>query len=195
MRFLLLSTCLVSSVCVAEASRAQGTTSSAAPVASSAPPPPATKLEAFKPAAGSLVTFGYNELGKIAGVSIDARELRDARGNIVRGVVVEVSQSQYRDETAFIDADELPELLRGIDALLALNANPTSFENFEVRYTTRGELQITAFSSSSRRAISYLIRAGRITKAQVFTDADGLRRLRAMFETAGQQLTAHSTPK
>jgi hypothetical protein len=152
----------------------------------SAPPPPATKVEAFKPAAGTLVTFGYNELGSVSGVSVDARELRDTKGNLVRGVAVEVTQSQYREERAFIDADELPELLKGIDALLGVKTNPTTFQNFEVRYTTKGELQVTAFGSAGQ--VKYAVQAGRISTAQAFVDEDGLRRLRTMFETASQQL-------
>ncbi len=158
-----------------------------APV-TSAPPPPATKVEAFKPAAGTVVTFGYNDLGSVSGISVDARELRDTKGNLVRGGAVEVTQSQYRDERAFIDSDELPELLKGIDALLGVKANPTTYKNFEVRYTTKGELQLTAFNSGDR--IRYAVQAGRITKAQAFVDEDGLRKLRTMFETASQQLGA-----
>jgi len=99
-----------------------------------------------------------------------------------------VTQSQYRDERAFIDTDELPELLKGIDALLGVKANPTTYKNFEVRYTTKGELQLTAFNSGDR--IRYAVQAGRITKAQAFVDEDGLRKLRTMFETASQQLGA-----
>jgi hypothetical protein len=148
-----------------------------------APPlPPATRLEAFKPAAGTLVTFGYNELGSVGDVSVDAREIRGAQGTSVRGVVVEVTQSQYREERAFIDTDELDELLSGIDALLAIQSNPTGFQNFEVQYTTKGELQITAFSS--RGGISYAVEAGRVTTARVFLNADNIRRLREMFAAA-----------
>ena len=39
-------------------------------------PPPATKLEAFKPAAGTIVVLGYKGLGSLPGISIDAREMR-----------------------------------------------------------------------------------------------------------------------
>lgn len=152
------------------------------------PPPPATRLEAFKPAAGTVMTLGYNDLGRVSGVSVDARELRDARGAVVRGVVVEVTQSQYREERSFVDSDELPELLKGIDALLAVKSNPTSFQNFEVRYTTKGELQLTAFNS--RGSIQYAVRAGRVTTAQAFLDEDGFRRLRAFFESASDLLGA-----
>jgi len=101
-------------------------------------------------------------------------------------VIVQVTQSEYREERSFVDTDELPELLKGIDALLSVKTNPTTYQNFEVRYTTKGELQVTAFGSAGR--INYAVQAGRITKAQAFVDEDGLRKLRTMFETASQQL-------
>src|SRR6266480_2579366 len=74
--------------------RAQGVPPSAT---AASPPslPPATKLEGFRPAAGAVVTFAYNELGRVGGflgVSVDVREMRDAHGAAVRGLVVEVRE-------------------------------------------------------------------------------------------------------
>jgi hypothetical protein len=199
-RRLLLLICFVVPGCTATPSSgsAQSATQTATPSATSSQvPAPATKLEAFRPSAGSVVTFGYNNLGNVGGVAVDAREFKDTRGTAIRGVVVEVSQSEYREERAFIDTDELPELLKGIDALLAVKANPTTYQNFEVQYTTKGELQITAFNESSGH-IGYTVRAGRITTAQAFLDDEGIKKLRAMFETARQQLQGggplHVTP-
>jgi len=160
------------------------------PGASAPPPPPATKLEAFRPEAGSVLTLGYNVLGKVNGISVEEREMRDSKGGKVRGVVVDITQGEYREERSFIDADELPELIKGIDALLAVKTNPTTFENFEVRYTTKGELQITAFSNDNQ--VRYAVQAGRVLTAQVFTDADGVRRLQTMFEKAQEQFSVVS---
>jgi hypothetical protein len=161
------------------------------PVASVAPPnlPPATKLEAFKPAAGSILTIGYTQLGKVSGVRVDVREMKDANGNTVRGLLVDVTESQYREERSFVDADEIPELLKGLDALLAVNSNPTRFEQFEVRYTTRGELEITAFNSS-QGGIQYAVEAGRTLKAQRFLGAGDMRKFRDMVQRA----SANSAP-
>jgi hypothetical protein len=158
---------------------------------SPAPLVPATRLEAFKPAAGTLVTIAYNELGGVSGVSVDVREMRGAQGARVRGMVVEVRQSQYREERAFVDADELDELLRGIDALLAVQSNPTTFQNFEVRYTTKGELRLTAFNTNGG-AINYAVQAGRVGTAQVFLNQGDMQRLRALFATAREQLSTAS---
>jgi len=171
---------------------AQATTPAAAPVAQPALAP-ATKLEAFKPAAGSVVTFAYNDLGHVGGVSVDVRELRDAHGVAVRGLVVEVYQSEYREERSFVDADEIPELLKGIDALLDVKGNPTSFENFEVRYTTRGELQLTAYNAHSND-IQYAVQTGRgVPARRTGISADDMRKLRALFQTALDKLTSMIT--
>src|SRR6266704_1394057 len=172
--------------------RAQAPAPTAPPVAQP-PLAPATKLEGFKPAAGSVVTFGYNNLGHVGGllgVSVDVREMRDAHGVAVRGLVVEVYQSQYREERSFVDADEIPELLKGIDALLDVQANPTSFENFEVRYTTRGELQLATYNSG-KADIRYAVRAGRVVTSQrTDLSADDMRKLRALFQAALDKLNS-----
>lgn len=161
------------------------------PNAGPPPLPPATKLEGFKPAAGSVVRFGYNELGRVGGflgISVDVREMRDAHDAAVRGLVVEVRESEYREERSFVDADEIPELIKGLDALLDVTTNPTSFQNFEVRYTTRGELQLTAYNSSDG-GMHYAVKAGRVVPAQkTGLNADDMRKLRAMFQSALDKL-------
>ena len=53
-----------------------------------APLPPATKLEAFAPAVGSVLTIGYDELGRVEGISVDVREMHDGQGASVRGLFV-----------------------------------------------------------------------------------------------------------
>jgi hypothetical protein len=156
--------------------RQQGDTAASAP----------TKLEAFKPAAGSVLTVGYNELGEIGGVSIHAKELRDTKAGIARGLVVEVTESQYRKERSFVDVDELPELLKGADAVLAVKSNPTWFEQFEVRYRTRGDLQLVAFNNS-RGMVSYALEVGRISNASAFLSEAEMHQVRAMSE-AGMKL-------
>jgi hypothetical protein len=159
------------------------------------PPPPATKLEGFKPAAGSVVTVGYDELGKVGGISVDVREMRDSKGATVRGLLVDVTESEYRQERSFVDADEITELLKGFDALLEVKTNPTQFKNFEVRYTTRGELQLTAFNTD-RGGVLYAVKAGRTLGAQrVGLSASDMQKLRSLFDAASQKLAALGSAK
>jgi hypothetical protein len=159
------------------------------PAAAPGAAPSATKLEGFKPAAGSVVTVGITNLGRVSGVSVDVRELRDGRGAPVRGLVVQVTENQYREERSFVDADEIPQLLRGIDALLEVRTNPTSFASFQVRYATRGELSVTAFNSSDGK-IDYAVDAGRVSKARRLINEPQLRSLRRLFQTAHEMLRA-----
>jgi len=152
-------------------------------------PSAATKIEGFKPAVGSVMTLGYDELGSVGAIELEVREMRDSKGADVKGLLVRISESEYKKGQAFIDADEIPELLKGIDAILEVNTNPTSFKNFEVRYTTRGALQFTAFNNSSGN-ISYAVQAGRVAEAQKFIDAADMRKLRAIFVVAQTKLAA-----
>jgi hypothetical protein len=158
-----------------------------APVMIGPPPPPATLMEAFNPAAGSVVTLGFDDLGDVKGIDVNVRELRDARGGHVRGLVVAIGDGAGVQQS-FVDADEIRELLTGFDALLAINANPTPFSEFEVSYATKGELTLTA-SSTSHHGIVYSVNVGRLLK----TRRDGLsafemHQLRTLFESASQKL-------
>lgn len=145
-------------------------------------PPPPTRLEGFQPTPGSIVTMGRDELGSVKGISIDVREMRETGQPPVRGVVVQVMDAHT--ERSYIDADELPALLNGIAALLEVSTNPTQFQNFEVRYVTRGSLQITAFNRSSQ--VLYTVQAGRLETARksglTITDMKQLQELFAMAE-------------
>ena len=105
----------------------------------------------------------------------------------MRGLVLEITESQYRTERAFVDADEMPELLRGVDALLEVKANPTGFKNFEVRYATKGDLLLIAFNDASGN-VRYSVQAGRVTKASKFIDAGDMAKLRAIFAAAADRL-------
>jgi hypothetical protein len=134
-------TLLLSAYAQSQVGGAKNTAAQALPA-----PPPATKLEGFKPAAGSVLTI--------------------------------------------VDADEMPELLKGFDALLGVKSNPTQFNNFEVRYTTRGELQLTAFNTR-RGNVSYAVQAGRTLHAQrIGLSADDMQKLRDLFVAASQKLGA-----
>jgi hypothetical protein len=118
------------------------------------------------------------------------REMRDSKGAAVRGLLVDVTESEYRHERSFVDADEITELLKGFDALLEVKANPTQFNNFEIRYTTRGELQLTAFNTD-RGGLLYAVKAGRTLGAQrIGLSAADMQKIRGLFDAASQKLAA-----
>jgi len=152
------------------------------------PLPPATLLEGFHAPVGAVVTIGHETLGEVKGISVEIRELRDSTGGRVRGALVEVNQEKGLSQSSYIDIDELPLLIHGLDQLLAVTTNPTQFRNFEVHYATKGELEIAGTSSRSR-GIVFSVEAGRPLKARREDLTPGeLQQLRILIEAASQKL-------
>ena len=166
------------------------TAGSQSPAVIAAPPlPPATRLEAFAPPPGSLVTIGYDRLGGVEGVFVEVREMHDERGGSASGLVVAVSDDQaHSRQESFVDADEIAGLVKGVDALLEVNRNPTNFDNYEVHYATRGELMLSALSTRAGGVV-YGIEAGRLMKARREGLTSGeMVKLRGLFDAAAQKL-------
>jgi len=150
-----------------------------------------TRLESFQPSPGSLVTVAYENLGDLnfGRVSVEVRELRDSKGEFARGVVIRVTESQTLQEQAFVDPEEIPELLRGIDAILRTTSNPTSFKSFELRYKTRGELEVSAYNTDAY--VQYAIQAGHATKATALNlRSEDMAKFRSMMVAASARLAA-----
>ncbi|HEY2432022.1 MAG TPA: hypothetical protein VGI12_05040 [Vicinamibacterales bacterium] len=159
------------------------------PIVIGPPPPPATALEAFHAAPGDILTTAYEELGEVEGVLVEAREMRDPRGGQTRGIVVTIAdQSHAEPDQAFVDPDEFDSLMKGFDALLAITVNPSAeFRNFDMRYSTRGELVLTA-SSTRLRGVAYGVEVGRTLRARRTLNGGEFHQLRTLVEAAQQKL-------
>lgn len=159
------------------------------PIILGPPPPPATALEAFHAAPGAILTVAYEDLGDVAGVFVEAREMRDTGGARVRGVVVTIPEKRETvPDQAFIDPDELPALLKGFDALLAITTSPNGeFRNFDMRFSTKGELVLTA-SSTRQRGVVYGVEVGRLLRTRRSLNGGEFHQLRVLVEAAQQKL-------
>ena len=156
-------------------------------------PKTGTKMENFEPLAGSVVVLAYNDLGKVEGISVQVRELSDDKGGQARGILIEVNQDEYHRQASFIDEDEIEELLKGFDALMAVTSNPTKFDNFEVRYKTKGGFQLTAYNTF-RGSLFFAVKAGSGAIAQKFNlGIQHLRNIRKLVEDAGEKLRTLNT--
>jgi hypothetical protein len=158
------------------------------PIILGPPPPPATSLEAFRAGPGVIATIGYDDLGDVSNVFVDVREMRDTQGARVRGVVVEVAGRQASPERAYIDADELSDLIKAVDTILNVTTNPTQFRSFDMRYSTKGELVVTA-SSTRNRGVLYGVEVGRVLRVRRTLNGGELHQLRTLFEAAQQKLS------
>lgn len=157
------------------------------PIIVGPPPPPATELEAFSPPPGSLVTVGHERVGGVAGIEVEVRDMRSSAGQHARGVVVSIRETGTAQQ-AYIDENELDDLVHGIDALLAIGQNPTALRNFETSYATRGELIVTA-GTLRNSGILYSVVAGRVVKAEAGpVDVGVIQQLRDLIEAAARRL-------
>jgi hypothetical protein len=160
---------------------------------SSAVSEPATKLEAFQSRTGIVRIKGYSEVATIKGVSIEAWEFRDAADPASRapGIVVEVKEySSYgnsRENRAFVDADEIDSLLKGIDYISKVEKSVTKFSNFEAIYLTKGDLRITVFSNRNGK-LQAAVDCGKIGKTTAFLELAELAKIRDAIALAQSQL-------
>ncbi|HQS59957.1 MAG: hypothetical protein B7Y56_03370 [Gallionellales bacterium 35-53-114] len=153
-----------------------------------------TKLEAFQVKSGSTIIKGFTTVGIIKGegaITVDAREFRDASNPKTRTVGVSLTVSHAypssRENTAYIDSDEIESLIAGIDYISKVTKEITPFTNFEAEYRTKGHLEITVFNRSNGK-ISAAISAGRIGKTSVYIDMEQLAELKQLIIEARSKL-------
>ena len=147
---------------------------------------PATKLEAFSSRTGIVVVKGFTTVGALSGmgrVSVDAREFRDASNPKLAqyGIAFEVKESGRldRENTSYVDEDELDSLLRGIDYISRIDKGVTTLGNFEAQYRTKGDLALTVFSSQSGE-ISLAVSSGRIARTSAYLKLSDAEKIRQM---------------
>jgi hypothetical protein len=158
------------------------------PIIIGPPPPPATALEAFGVPPGQVLMTAYEELGEVSGVFVEAREVRDGRTRRIRGVVVTIAGRLPTPEQAYIDVDELVDLMKAFDTLLAITTSPSGqFRNFDMRYSTRGALVLTA-SSTRNRGVLYGVEVGRVLQARRTLNGGEFHQLRTLVEAAQQKI-------
>jgi len=155
---------------------------------------PATKLEAFSATTGVVVVKGYTTIGSVGGwkglVTVDAREFRDANNpsSAKYGVAITVKEpgGLQRENTSFIDEDEIDSLLQGLDYIIKIDASATSLESFEASYTTKGDLSVAAFATKGDD-VNFAASSGRIGRVTAFlklADATELRQFLAQAKEA-----------
>jgi hypothetical protein len=157
---------------------------------------PATKLEAFSARTGIVIVKGYTSLGTVNGmgrVSIDVREFRDASNpkSAQYGVAFEVKESGRleRENTSFIDEDEIDSLMRGLDYIGRIDRGVTTFGNFEAHYKTKGDLSFVVFSGRAGE-ISFAVSSGRIGKTQAFLKLSDIEQIRSLLGEAKKAIAS-----
>jgi hypothetical protein len=156
---------------------------------------PATKMEAFQANTGIVVVRGYTTVGTLRGlggnVSVDAREYVDASTQAKRVTGISISVKEIgrleRENTSFIDADEIDSLLQGLDYISRVSKEITEQENFEAEYRTKGYFRVTVFNESNGQ-LSLAISSGHIGKTSAYLKMPQLQELKQLILTAKSKL-------
>lgn len=159
------------------------------------PKSPATKLEAFQARTGVVLIRGYTTVGVVSGrggiVTVDARELRDASSPNSRATGISISVQETgrleRENTSYVDTDEIDSLLKGIEYIMKIGKDVTKLQNFEADYRTKGDLRITVYNDTKGQ-ISAAVSSGRIGRTQAFIELRDLEELRKLILTAKARL-------
>ncbi|MCZ7624486.1 MAG: hypothetical protein C3F12_07945 [Candidatus Methylomirabilota bacterium] len=156
---------------------------------------PATKLEAFQARTGVVLIRGYTPVGMIRGIgatiTVDAREFRDAGNPNSRATGISIAVKETgrleRENTSFVDADEIESLLKGIEYIAKISRDATMHVNFEAEYRTKGDLRITVYNQTSGK-ISAAITSGTIGRTQAFIEMRDLEDLQGFITEARAKL-------
>lgn len=120
-------------------------------------PAPKTKLEAFEAQSGAVIIRGFSKIGELRGVyggavTVESKEFMNANtAQREFGITLEVKETSRleRENTSYVDYDEIPSLLKGIDYIAKVDKSVTKLDNFQADYKTKGDLRISTFSSGS----------------------------------------------
>lgn len=158
--------------------------------------PPATKLEAFSARTGIVTIKAYTKVGVVSGlgrVNIDVLELRDALNPTAREygirIVVRESGKQEKENSSFIDADEIDSLIRGINYIAKIDKRVTSLNEFEAKFKTKDDFSITTFSSRDGE-VGVAVSSGRPAKAAAFFKLSDLEQIKALLSEAKAKIDA-----
>jgi hypothetical protein len=154
-----------------------------------------TKLEAFEAKTGVVIIRGFSKVGSVSGqyggrVSVEAREFLDASGGKREyGITIEVAKGGEieRENTSYIDYDEIESLLRGIDYISKVQRSVTKLEDFEADYRTRGDFRISTFSGHGGEIMA-AVSSGVIGEVTAFLPLPKLEELRGLIVGAKEKL-------
>ena len=154
---------------------------------------PRTKLEALDERYNAVIVKGFSRMTTVdvRGVRIDAVEMRDLGSTIgrLKGIVVVLREGGEHpsDNRAFVDYDEIDQLLNAIDTVTRVDETATKLTGFEARYKTLGDLEIGVFRQT-RSGTAVILTTGICDQATQTLTLDDLAKVRALIQEAKMRL-------
>ena len=161
--------------------------------ASCEPFEPRTKLEALDERYNAVIVKGFSRMTTVdvRGVRIDAVEMRDV-GSVVsraKGIVVVLREGGEHpsDNRAYVDYDEIDQLLNAIDTIARADETLTKLAGFEAKYKTLGDLEIDVFRQT-RSGTAVVLTTGICDRAAQTLTLDDLAKVKALIQEAKVRL-------
>jgi hypothetical protein len=159
-----------------------------------------TKLEAFQAKTGVVIIRGFSEIGTTAGmygtsVKVESKEFTEATtGRREYGITVEVKGGGRleRENTSYVDYDEIDSLIKGIDYIAKIDSTVTKLNNFQADYKTKDDLSFSTFSSQGE--VLFGVQSGRIGPALAYFNMSKLPEIRDLIVSAKAKLDSIRTP-
>ena len=154
---------------------------------------PRTKLETLEDRHSTVIVKGFTRITtlEVRGVRVDAIEMRDIGSAVGRakGIVVVLREGGEHpdDNRAFVDYDEIDNLLNAIDAISRVDETATKLAGFEARYKTPGDLEISVFRQT-RSGTAVILSTGICDRATQSLTLDDLGKFKAMIQEAKSRL-------
>lgn len=131
-------------------------------------------------------------------MTVDSMEITDATtGKKVYGITVDVdvkeAGSLERTNRSFIDLDEIPAFLKGIDYVLKIDKSVTKLNSFQADFRTKGGFEISIFSSDRLGAREAALSSDSI--GHVFVTLEGVAKLRDYVAKAQETLESLMVPR
>lgn len=161
---------------------------------------PRTRLEMIDRLQSAVIIKGFTRITtvEVRGVRVDAvdmRQLRGGRDSRFKGVVVSLREGQpvgdnrerIFESRAFIDYEELDDLLNAIEVMSRVDETATKLAGFEARYRTLGDLEIGVFRQT-RSGNAVMLSTGICDRVTATLSLDELAKVKALIQEAKSRL-------
>ena len=156
---------------------------------------PRNKLEDFEGRVQTLLIRGRHWIGTIRAQNglarVEATEIRDsATAEAASGAMITIiaEGGPPGEIRSLIDYDEIDPLIKAMDAAAKAGDNLTRLSHFEVRYRTKGDLEIMVFKQLENNVVAAAIEGGFFDRSRLYLSIDDLVKLRWMIAQAKEQL-------
>lgn len=157
---------------------------------------PTTKIGKIQEVRGSIIVKGYDDIDTLTGkysnvLTVTIYQFDNKKsGTKTLGLNIEIKTSDRYNNTSssFVDYDEIPSLIKGLQYLEGITSNPSKLSNYEVSYATNGGLKITQFNSTSGTMVA--IKAGKYSAKQIFMETSDVKKFKDMITKSLTKLKA-----